>query len=298
MWAPRGQKLRAVLLPLLLWLFLPPVYASVQNSHNGAAVTVKRACQLIAKKLGSVSLAHCRNRNLQASGAYSVQGLPLLIKEYPPLPPRIPKARVLVIGGVHGDEYSSVSIMFKWMRILDKHHSGLFHWQIAPLLNPDGLLRKKSQRMNANGVDLNRNFATPNWQRASRRYWVRRTRRDARRYPGAASLSEPETRWLTKVIEQFRPQAIVAVHAPYGVLDFDGPPPEPRKFGHLRLRLLGIYPGSLGNYAGVQKEIPVITIELPHAGIMPTKRQISRIWVDLVRWLRRHIPVSIRQGVR
>lgn len=292
MWAPRGQTLRAVLLPLTMWLFLPSVYASVRNGHNGAAATVEQTCQMIAWKLGSISVAHCRNRHLQASGAYSVQGLPLLIKEYPPLPPRVPQGRVLLIGGVHGDEYSSVSILFKWMQILDQHHSGLFHWQVVPLLNPDGLLREKSQRMNANGVDLNRNFATPNWQAESRHYWVQRTRRDPRRYPGSASLSEPETRWLTAVIERFQPHAIAAVHAPYGILDFDGPPPRPYRFGHLRLHLLGTYPGSLGNYAGVHKKIPVITIELPHAGIMPTQRQISHIWVDLVRWLKQHIPVS------
>jgi protein MpaA len=135
----------------------------IEASHNGAAPSVDHVCRRIARKLASVSLADCRNRHLQASDAYSVQHTPILIKEYPPLPRRTPQARVLVIGGIHGDEYSSVSIVFKGMAILDKHHSGLFHWQIAPLLNPDGLLRRKSQRMNANGVDLNRNFATPNW---------------------------------------------------------------------------------------------------------------------------------------
>ncbi|MEE8304793.1 MAG: M14 family murein peptide amidase A [Candidatus Tectomicrobia bacterium] len=291
---PHEKRLRHHVLLTIGWILLLPIVVIAQVNHNGATVSTDRACQMIARKLASVSLANCRHRNLQASGAYSVRGTPLLIKEYPPLPPRLPKARVLVIGGVHGDEYSSVSIMFKWLKILDKHHSGLFHWQMVPLLNPDGLLRKRSQRMNANGVDLNRNFATPNWQEESRHYWIQRTRRNPRRYPGSASLSEPETRWLTDVIEHFEPHAIVAVHAPHGIIDFDGPPPRPRKFGHLRLRLLGTYPGSLGNYAGVQKKIPVITIELPHAGIMPTRRQISYIWVDLVRWLRRHIPAPMQ----
>ena len=31
--------------------------------------------------------------------------------------------RVLLIGGIHGDEYSSVTIVFKWLSILDRHHS-------------------------------------------------------------------------------------------------------------------------------------------------------------------------------
>ena len=55
------------------------------------------------------------------------------------------------------------------------------------------------------------------------------------------------------------------------------------------LKYLGTYPGSLGNYAGVQRQIPVITIELPYAGIMPTKDEIRDIWLDMVKWLRKNI---------
>ena len=72
-----------------------------------------------------------------------------------------PLGRILVIGGIHGDEYSSVSVVFKWMDILNIHHSGLFHWHFIPLSNPDGLLQPSSQRQNARGVDLNRNFPCP-----------------------------------------------------------------------------------------------------------------------------------------
>ena len=43
------------------------------------------------------------------------------------------------LGGIHGDELSSVSIVFGWLDSLDKYRSGLFHWRIAPLINPDGL---------------------------------------------------------------------------------------------------------------------------------------------------------------
>ncbi len=288
---------RSPILPctaFVLVLLAVTILGRAEAERNGATLSVQQTCRQIARKLASVRLSDCHDSGLRASGGYSVQRLPILIKEYPPRPRHTPKARVLVIGGIHGDEYSSVSIVFKWMRILDRHHSGLFHWHVVPLLNPDGLLRRRSQRMNANGVDLNRNFPTPNWHEESRRYWVQRTRRNPRRYPGSTPLSEPESRWLAAFIDRFRPHAIVALHAPHGVLDFDGPPPQPRRFGHLHLNLLGTYPGSLGNYAGVHKRIPVITIELPHAGIMPSRRQISHIWTDLVRWLKRHIPARAR----
>ena len=253
------------------------------------------ACQMVAGKLASVSQKDCRMRNLRLTGAVSVNGLPILMEEYPPLPVRLPQGRVLMIGGIHGDELSSVSVVFKWMNILGRYHSGLFHWRIAPLMNPDGLLRKKSQRINTNGVDLNRNFPTPNWQAETRDYWVRRTGRNPRRYPGTTPMSEPETRWLVDEIESFKPDVIVAVHAPYGILDFDGHMPAPRRLGNLHLNLLGTYPGSLGNF-GVQHNIPVITIELPSAGIMPSPSEVSRIWVDLVRWLRRNVGAKAAQA--
>jgi len=92
------------------------------------------------------------------------------------------------------------------------------------------------------------------------------------------------------LVKEFKPDVIVAVHAPYGVLDFDGPPRPPKRLGQLYLNLLGAYPGSLGNYAGVEQNIPVITIELKHAGIMPSRNEISHIWVDMVRWLRKNTP--------
>ena len=261
-------------------------------SHAGDKDDVENVCKRIANKLASVKRQECFDRELTHSGAYSEQNTPLLIKEYPPLNNRKPQARILMLGGIHGDEYSSVTIMFKWMQILDKYHSGLFHWQITPLLNPDGLLRKKSQRTNANGVDLNRNFENGISLNGSLEYWEKRTYKDPRRYPGKEPMSEAETRWVNQLISEFKPDAIIAVHAPYGIVDFDGPQKPPTHLGPLHLHLLGTYPGSLGNFAGEQLEIPVVTVELPYAGIMPSEAEVSRIWTDLVRWLKKNIPRS------
>lgn len=246
-------------------------------------------CSRIAGKLASVSLAECLNAGMRQADAYTTTGSPILYREYPPLAERRPLGRVLLIGGIHGDEYSSVSVVFKWLNTLNEHHSGLFHWRIVPLLNPDGLLRDDSQRMNANGVDLNRNFPMQDWENATRDYWENITKRNPRRYPGIAPLSESETQWLVKEIDRFNPDVIVAVHAPHGIIDYDGPKNGPYKLGRLYLNLLGTYPGSLGNFAGVQREIPVVTIELPYAGIMPTPSEVAHIWRDLVSWLRRNI---------
>jgi hypothetical protein len=255
----------------------------------GTPDSIIEQCTRIGNKLGSVTIKQCLDRKLEDSGARSVNGQAIMIKDYPPLPSREPISRVLLIGGTHGNEYASVSVVFKWMQTLDIYHSGMFHWHVAPLVNPDGLLQRRSQRLNAHGVDLNRNMPTPDWHEKTRKYW-NTTRKDPRRYPGEAPLSEPESRWLYEEIRSFKPHVIVSVHAPYGVLDFDGPPAGPRKLGHLHLQLIGTYPGSLGNSAGVQHQIPVITVELPHAGIMPARGQITRMWIDMVTWLRENTP--------
>jgi murein peptide amidase A len=78
---------------------------------------------------------------------------------------------------------------------------------------------------------------------------------------------------------------VVSIHAPYGVLDFDGPTVPPDRLGRLYLDQVGIYPGSLGNYGGVQKGMPVVTIELPSAFRTPLDAEMRQMWLDLLRWM-------------
>ena len=260
------------------------------STHSERDRDIESLCVELGNKLGSVSTQDCLQQNLLDSGKNSAQGRPLAYKEYPPLASRKPLGKVLLMGGIHGDEYSTYSIMFKWMNTLNKYHSGLFHWTVIPCLNPDGLLRKKSQRQNANGVDLNRNFPSKDWDELALKYWEERTNKNPRRYPGPYAKSEMETQWLVEMINNFKPDIIIAVHAPYGLVDFDGEMPAPKRLGRLKLRLLGTYPGSLGRYAANDSNIPVVTVELASAGSMPSRQEISRIWVDLVRWLRKEVP--------
>ncbi len=265
---------------------------AVFSCTPAASATVDSVCKKISNKLASVSYKECSVLQMAPTGHSSVNGVSLLIKEYPPLNQRKPRGRILLVGGTHGDELASISIVFKWMHTLEKHHSGLFHWRINPLMNPDGALQPRHQRTNANGVDLNRNFATPESKNgAALDYWRVKTYENERRYPGPFPLSEPETNWLHQEIDQFKPDVVIAVHAPYSLVDYDAPSRKnaPRRIGHLYKNLMGTYPGSLGNYAGIYLGVPVVTLELPHSGIMPTKQQISRLWTDLVRWLIRNV---------
>lgn len=261
--------------------------ASVTFTQVSAGeLTVNGLCQKIGAKLSSVSVAECKALKFDEPRFYSVNGMPILEKHYSASASRKFAPKILFIGGIHGDEYSSVSVTFKWLKKIDKYHSGAYDWHFLPLANPDGLLKKKSTRVNARRIDLNRNFETDDTEILPIEHWKTAAKRRLRYYPGKKPLSEPESQAIHQIIEQLQPTVIVSVHAPHGILDFDGKVTPPKKLGPLRLRQLGTYPGSLGNYGFNIKGIPVMTIELEHAGIMPKKSQISAMWIDLVRWIK------------
>lgn len=251
-------------------------------------------CKNIAERLVDLPLAQCEAAGLQPGTGRSVRGVPLWFRDV--LPAKGPaRLRVLVLGGIHGDEGASVTLVMDWLNRAVESADGPIHWRMAPLVNPDGLLRKPATRVNARGVDLNRNFPTHEWDKNAQPYWVSRTGRDPRRYPGPHAMSEPETRWVQRQLEEFQPNLIVSVHAPYGVLDFDGPPPPPDKLGNLYLDQVGIYPGSLGNYGGVMRRVPVVTLELKSARTV-SARDVSAMWDDLRGWIDRRLIDVAQQG--
>lgn len=241
-------------------------------------------CERFVGKLPNVTRKLCEAAKLAESGASSVQGTPLYMRD---VGADAGKLRLMVIGAMHGDELSAASLALHWIRLASEEQVDMpqpVHWRFLPVLNPDGMLARPPKRVNAHGVDLNRNFPTPRWEKDAPVYWQKRTRKDPRRWPGPSPLSEPETRFLHAQMENFRPHLIVSIHAPYGVLDFDGPSVPPSRLGRLYLDQVGIFPGSLGNYGGVHKGVPVVTIELPNALRTPLDAEMRQMWIDLLRW--------------
>lgn len=188
----------------------------------------------------------------------------------------------LILCGVHGDEPPAVYLCFRMVReILFDNPEALkdFRLVMAPIVNPDGFFA--NTRQNSNGVDPNRNLPTQDWDELSHKVWTK-YRKDPRKYPGMQSGSEPESRIQTYLISRYKPDKIISVHAPYGLLDFDGPGEQKHhnltrieqraKFlglnieanskRHLRLKDFRFFPGSLGNYAGIERNIPTYTVEL------------------------------------
>jgi hypothetical protein len=252
-------------------------------------------CADFVAKLPNLSRALCEAAKLQPAGVRSVAGQMLWTRDIRPSQANL---RVLVVGGIHGDELSAASLPFHWIKLAAQgaqaagKNPQAIHWRFVPVLNPDGLLSQPPSRVNAHGVDLNRNFPTPDWARDANIYWEKRTGMDPRRWPGPSAMSEPETRFLHDQIQLFKPNLIVSIHAPYGLLDFDGPSVPPTKLGRLYLDQVGIFPGSLGNYGGVYKGVPVVTIELPNATRTPLDSEISEMWNDLLRWTSERVGVA------
>ena len=246
-------------------------------------------CDEFAVRLPNVKRSFCESAQLQPSAARSVKGRTLWTRD---IKPDGATLRVLVIGAIHGDEPSSASVALHWLKLAEVAPADMpqaVHWRFVPVLNPDGLFSQPPRRVNASGVDLNRNFPTPNWERDAKNYWENRTRKDPRRYPGVKPLSEPESRFIYEEMQRFKPQLIVSIHAPYGVLDFDGPKNgkfvPPSRLGRLYLDQVGIFPGSLGNYGGVHKGVPVVTVELPNSTRTPLDAEMRQMWLDLLRWM-------------
>ena len=284
---------RIVFVAGLVLASLPQAFAtSAAPTARGYTTTeMTDWCRRLSTPLPGVRTADCLRAELAPATVRSNKGFPLLARQYPPADAGRDKAtRILLLGGIHGDELTASAIVFQWLKFMPQAEAQRFHWTVVPVVNPDGLLSAPPRRTNANGVDLNRNFPTPGWEQDARSYWMKRTRSDPRRFPGNRALSEPESRWLDEEMARFRPHVIISVHAPFGVLDFDGPAEPPKRLGRLVFNRVGVYPGSLGNYSGMHKNVPVITIELPNARTMPPEAEVKRIWDDMLTWIRRNVP--------
>ena len=156
----------------------------------------------------------------------------------------------LIIGVVHGDEPQGEKLI---NRYIEETSSGML---FIPSLNPDGKIL--GTRTNSSGVDLNRNFPTKNWER---------TPKD-RYYGGDTPESEVETRFLIDVIEEYKPSVILTLHTPYKIVNYDGPAKEVSEniskiIDYPVEESIGYpTPGSFGTYAGVERNIPTITLEM------------------------------------
>ena len=168
---------------------------------------------------------------------------------------------ILIIGVFHGDEPQGKHLIEKYIANKQLKNGVLF----IPCLNPDGM--KLKQRTNSNGVDLNRNFPTKNW---GENKGENATCDDntTEYYGGKTPASEIETKFVIEVIEKYNPKFILTLHAPYKVVNYDGPAENIAKkisniINYPVEESIGYpTPGSFGTFCGVERNIPTVTLEL------------------------------------
>jgi protein MpaA len=202
---------------------------------------------------------------------------------------------IVVFGGFHGDEPKSVYVVERLIEELQARRRGnearrqrrnadtitilpnyhitkSIRWVLMPSVNPDG--HERRTRRNANKIDINRNFPTKNWEVGNPR---------SRMFSGFEPASEPETRAVIRVIDKYKPTAIITIHSinrSRFCNNFDGPGRElaRRLSRHNKYPVTSTIgyptPGSFGTWAGVERGIPTITLELP------SHHSAKRCWED------------------
>src|SRR4051812_16323765 len=126
------MRLSRLWLPLLLLLHAPLHAAGPIASPSPG--DVETWCKDVTRAIPRIKLNTCVAADLKP-WAKSVNGRDIMLREF--TPPRRDAPRVLVIGGIHGDELSSVSIVFRWIDQLSQPESGAagpYRWHMIPVL--------------------------------------------------------------------------------------------------------------------------------------------------------------------
>lgn len=169
--------------------------------------------------------------------------------------------RAYLIGSIHGDEGEGRSALDEIVRELGRGTGGTTVRFVRDM-NPDGTHR--GSRSNSAGVDLNRNWPAANFRPAHDR--------------GRVPLSEPESAAVHADMVRFDPHMIIVLHSARGgpFVNFDGPSSAAalserfvqaaRASGDARWKTVAEMgystPGSMGSYFGVDRGLPILTIEL------------------------------------
>lgn len=169
--------------------------------------------------------------------------------------------RVYLIGSIHGDEREGRSALEDIRRELARSTGGTTV-RLVTDMNPDGSVA--GTRANGAGVDLNRNWPAKNFRAAKGR--------------GGEPLSEPEAAAVHADVVRFDPHMVIVLHSARGgpFVNFDGPDAArqlaesfaagARSAGDSRWRVVEDMgyptPGSMGSYFGVDRGVPILTVEL------------------------------------
>lgn len=161
---------------------------------------------------------------------------------------------VLVVGVIHGDEPIGEFLIEEFLKNKTRTiKNNLFY---IPRLN------FSNERKNSSNVDINRNFPSKNWEL---------TKKEDNYFGGFEPNSEIETKFLVNLTNEIKFDAIITIHTPYKIINYDGVNnpitlPLAKKISAflnypIEADIGYATPGSMGTYFGVERNIPIITIE-------------------------------------
>lgn len=166
-------------------------------------------------------------------------------------------AKVLVLAAVHGNEPEGADLALSLVDEFSKSYGLRLCLTVVPQFNLDGLIR--GTRVNARGVDLNRNLPTRDWTPEIR---------NPRYPPGPSANSERENQALVAWLDTNRPKMIFSLHSYHPMLNVNGdcrPEAETlhRHLGYPIVEDMGYpTPGCLGTYCGLERNMPTLTYEI------------------------------------
>ena len=207
---------------------------------------------------------------------HSAQGRPIEVHQVGD--PKWP-GELLVFGCIHGDECGASAIEPTTGGCPDPS-ADIF---LVPNLNPDG--SAAHLRLNAHGIDLNRNFPSQ---------WRAMGQPGDPQYSGPRQFSEPETRLAARIIQALEPAATIWFH------QFRGERPFVRAWGQseaagrhfaalarMPFRAMRWPAGTGPNWQNHRFAEPAFVVELPRGRLTPAMRgRVSKSLVRMGRWVR------------
>ena len=184
---------------------------------------------------------------------------------------------IFFLGVFHGDETEGEYAIGRFMRELVENPAVKCDYNLyfLPCLNPDGKALKT--RFNANKVDLNRNYPTVNFKNETQTLSYEKVK-------CGRPASETETRYMMELVETYKPAMIISIHSDLHLIDYDGPAEKlaqmyAEKTGYRLVENVGYEtPGSFGTWAGIEKKIPLITLETWRGR---TDEEKEKIWQEI-----------------
>ncbi|MCC6278878.1 MAG: succinylglutamate desuccinylase/aspartoacylase family protein [Oligoflexia bacterium] len=165
--------------------------------------------------------------------------------------------RVLILGGVHGNEIEGTTLALALLEQFSQVYNFKLRLTMIPVFNVDGVIKK--ERLNGNGVDLNRNLPTKDWNPKAF---------DPKYPPGPMANSESESRALTTFLSKEPQTMIFSLHSWMPLLNVNGDCMAEAQAikeltGYEIKEEIGYpTPGCLGTYAGLERNMPTLTYEL------------------------------------